>query len=638
MDNILDKIYSHYLSVEEIKKKKTEILSINSIKPLLNLKKEKNENYYTTNNYFIKITDNILNEQDLNLVKKYKLTNNKLFLHQFPKEILINNLLKKELSNNIINIHNYHFNNNLFILIMDNDGELFKDFFDKHLDNFKLLNSICIQIFFILAVLQDKFEFMHKNFNFNNIIIKKYNQNTIKYTLKNKEYEIETLNYIPVLYNFSFSTIFKIYNTKMEIYDKETNLKNTNKITTPIHQYDFMTKYKKHILNNNYFISSYDIFYFLYSFKYIKPEIKIKLYHNITNEYSILNNITNLFNYSESYMSMYDFLIKYYTNKDTKMDKKNDIKIDETSEATEIESILEIDQETIDKYKNAIIIIVKNGLGNKLMTIINLIYKYNGKPIYFLEQLSHHQNRSFVEKLRYIFPNLNTDKNYSIMSWKLFDALQKKGIKDTEYQDHEMYYTIPGFINLTDSTRNLLKMNSNYDYLINKYDLKSGIFVHYSLGDKFELNYNELQKNRVCKYALFTPEYYVENIKKMLKEKPGKVYILSDSIKIAECLLKNKILDAIFVNEKTAETFFLMCHCNRFIISESSMTVCAVYLNNNKPQVIAPNFLIDPRNNHKLINNIYFNTKIVSFIDDKKFLLNKKEEYDLIYKKCYRKN
>jgi hypothetical protein len=628
MDNILDKIYSHYLNDEEIKKKKTEILSLNSIKPLLNLKKEKNENYYTTDNYFIKITETELHDNKSDLVKKYRLSDNKLFLHQFPKEVLINNLLKKELQHNIINIHNYHFNDNLFILIMDNDGELFKDFFDKHLDNFNLLNSICTQIFFILAILQDKFEFMHKNLNFNNIIIKKYNQNTIRYVLKDKEYEINTLNYIPVLYNLSFSTIFKLYNTPMEIYDKETNLIKTNKITTPIHPYDFPFKYKKHILNNNYFISSYDIFYFLYSFKYTKPELNIKLYHNITNEYQIINNITNLFNYSESYMSMYNFLIKYYSNKDKK--------IEETIETESTE--LKIDQETIDKYKNAIIIIVKNGLGNKLMTIINIIHNYPGEKIYFLEQLSHHQNRSFVEKLRYIFPNLNTNKTYSIMSWKLFDALQKNGIKDTEYQDHVMYYTIPGFINLTDSTRNLLNMNSNYEYLLNKYDLKNGIFVHYRLGDKFELNYNELQKNKVCKYALFKPEYYTENVKKMLKERPGKVYILSDSIKIAECLLKNKIPGAIFINEKTAETFFLMTHCNRFIISESSMTVCAVYLNNNKPQVIAPNFLIDPRDNHKLINNIFFDDKLVSFDNNNGYLLNTKEQYDVIYKQCYRKN
>ena len=202
------------------------------------------------------------------------------------------------------------------------------------------------------------------------------------------------------------------------------------------------------------------------------------------------------------------------------------------------------------------------------MTIINTIHQYLGKQIYFLEQLSHHQNRSFYDKLRYIFPNLNNDPKYQIMSWKLFDALQKQGIKDTEYDDHEMYYTINGFINLTNSTKNLLKMNSNYDYLVQKYDLKNGIFVHYRLGDKFELNYNELQKNKICKYALFKPDYYVENVKKMLKEKSGKVYILSDSIKIAECLLKNKIPNAIFINEGTAETFYLMTHCNRFIISE----------------------------------------------------------------------
>jgi hypothetical protein len=628
MDNILDKIYSHYLDIKEIEIKKKEILSLNSLKILINTKKESYETFYNTEKYFIKITNNNINkDMDKNSVKKYNLTKNNLFLSKFPKEILINNLLKKELYNNIINIHNYYFSEDVSILVMDRDGELFIDFFNKNHDNMNLLNSICKQLVFILAILQDKFQFMHKNLNYNNIIIKKYNDTNIKYKLKDKEYDIETFGYIPVLYNFSFSTIFKINDTSFEIYDKvsKKNMEENKSMKKDkiIETYDFTTRYKQYILNNNYFISSYDLFYFIISFKFSADKINLKLYNtDIINRYSIINNIS-LLKYSESYLSMYDFLIKYTNEKNNNSEESTELKID---------------QETIDKYKNAIIIIVKNGLGNKLMTIINLIYKYSGKPIYFIEQLSHHQNRSFVEKLRYIFPNLNTDKDYSIMSWKLFDALQKEGIKETEYQDHEMYYTIPGFINLTTNTRNLLKMNSNYDYLLNKYDLKNGIFVHYRLGDKFELNFNELQKNKVCKYALFRPEYYVESVSKMLKEKPGKVYILSDSIKVAECLLKDKISNAIFVNEKTAETFYLMTHCNRFIISESSMTVCAVYLNNNNPQVIVPNFLIDPRDKHKLINNIYFNDKIVSFNNNKEYLLNKKDQYDKIYKLCYRKN
>jgi hypothetical protein len=112
---------------------------------------------------------------------------------------------------------------------------------------------------------------------------------------------------------------------------------------------------------------------------------------------------------------------------------------------------------------------------------------------------------------------------------------------------------------------------------------------------------------------------------------------MSDSIKVAECLLKNKIPNLIFINEGTAETFYLMTHCNRLIISESTMTVAAVYLNNNKPQVIAPDFLIDVRNNHKLINNIFFSDKIVSFVSDKKYLLINKKQYDELYKECYKK-
>ena len=108
MDNILDKIYSHYLNNKEIEIKKKEILSLNSLKVLINTKKESNETYSETKKYFIKITNNTnnTNKMDNNSVKKYTLTKNDLLLSKFPKEILINNLLKKELTNNIINIHN----------------------------------------------------------------------------------------------------------------------------------------------------------------------------------------------------------------------------------------------------------------------------------------------------------------------------------------------------------------------------------------------------------------------------------------------------------------------------------------------------------------------------------------------------
>jgi len=632
MENILNKIHLHYLNDNDIKNKKKEILSRNDIKIFQqdNNYTQKNENLFITNNYFIAIRKNHENTTNLKSIKDYILTENKLFLSQFPKEILINNLLKKELPNNIINIHNYYFNENLFILIMDNEGELFKDFFSKHLDDFNLLNSIFLHIFFILAILQDKFLFMHKNFNFNNIIIKKYTQNTIKYRLKDKEYEIETLNYIPVLYNFSHSTIFKIYDTPMEIYDKQTYLK-INKIMNLINSFDFNTKYKKHILNNNYFISSLDIFNLMYSIKYSKPKLGIKLYLvDIIGKYSNINNINNLYNYSESYLSMYEFIIKY--NFDTLNNKINN----QTN--TEFNTELKIDQATIDKYKNAIIIILKNGLGNKLMTIVNLIHKYREKPIYFLEKQSIHQLRSFYDKLKYIFPNLNTDEKYSLMSWTLFDALQKHGIKETTYVDHDVFYRIPGFINLTDNTRNLLKMNSNYDYLQDKYDLKNGIFVHYRLGDKFEINYNDLNNNKSCSFILLKAEYYINNVLKMLKEKFGQVYIMSDSIEVAKCLLNNKIPNAIFVNEKTAETFFLMTHCNRLIISDSSMTVSAIYLNNNKPQVIAPNFVVDFYSTCKINNNFFFSKDMVIFDNNKEYLLNTKGDYDIIYKQCFSKN
>jgi len=294
------------------------------------------------------------------------------------------------------------------------------------------------------------------------------------------------------------------------------------------------------------------------------------------------------------------------------------------------------DQEIINKYKNGIFVILKNGIGNKLLIITNIIHKYKNKEIYFLEQYSNHdQYDKSPEKLKYIFPNFNNnDYNIKIISWKLFDFLKEYGIKYIEYTN-DIFYDPSGLINISNSTRNLLKMNPKYDYLKDKYDLNNGIFVHYRLGDKFELNYKDCFKKRACQYALFTPKYYIDMINIMLKEKQGLIYIMSDSIKVAECLLKNKIPNLIFINEGTPETFFLMTHCNRLIISESSMTVAAAYLNNNNPQIIAPNFLINL--NRKIIKNIYFDKQMVQFIDNKKYLLINKKQYDELYYKCYKK-
>ena len=47
-------------------------------------------------------------------------------------------------------------------------------------------------------------------------------------------------------------------------------------------------------------------------------------------------------------------------------------------------------------------------------------------------------------------------------------------------------------------------MDSSYDYLLDKYDFKNGIFVHVRYGDKFKMNYNNLKSNKRFEELILT--------------------------------------------------------------------------------------------------------------------------------------
>ena len=88
MDDIIKKVYSHFLSDTELLKKEKEILSLKDIKKFNNTGSRRNiVNLYYNNNYFIKIENRITDK------KKYILTDKSLMIDKFQKEIIINNIL-----------------------------------------------------------------------------------------------------------------------------------------------------------------------------------------------------------------------------------------------------------------------------------------------------------------------------------------------------------------------------------------------------------------------------------------------------------------------------------------------------------------------------------------------------------------
>ena len=342
METILNKIFTHYLYQSELLKKEKEILSIKDLVICDHI--GRNVTLYCNENYFIKIEYRKVNQKKYLLELKSSnkctpliynpnnlgvkvcapkreivcdfelpicLNNDYLLLEKFPKEIIINGIIRKELPNNIIKIKNYYFSDEEQILVMEHAGITFKDFIINNLKdkkNYDAINTKIYEIFIILAILQDKFKFMHKDFKYENITMKKINNEFNTYILNDKKYKIKSYGYIPVLIDMATSTIFKIYNKDFEIYNFQNNPYTHNKTSFPkyINSKLYISKYEWYVRDVNRFIESFDIYRLIYSISLTTDISKIK----IIKDYFEASKIKN-YDYSETLLSPATFLEKF---------------------------------------------------------------------------------------------------------------------------------------------------------------------------------------------------------------------------------------------------------------------------------------------------------------------------------------
>jgi hypothetical protein len=190
---------------------------------------------------------------------------------------------------------------------MENAGITFKDLIMKDKNNLELINSKLYEIFILLAILQHKFKFMHKDLKCENILMKETSSEFNEYSLDGKQYKIKSYGYIPVLIDMPTSTIFKIDNKDFEIYDiiKSTYVHNINKFKKLINPKDFLNKYLWYIRDVNKYNPSFDIYHLIISINLIIDISKIK----IIKEYFNKSGFTSSYDYSESLMNPFKFII-----------------------------------------------------------------------------------------------------------------------------------------------------------------------------------------------------------------------------------------------------------------------------------------------------------------------------------------
>jgi hypothetical protein len=198
-----------------------------------------------------------------------------------------------------------------------------------------------------------------------------------------------------------------------------------------------------------------------------------------------------------------------------------------------------------------------------------------------------------------------------INKYKIFKHLNFLDFSEDEISNLKTY-------NETNLIYNEINFNTNYNYIINGHYQSYKYFIHLIDDIKQELFsqipeiYNEmlLKYIKISNYKetclihirrgdylvfsnihpLCSDEYYIKAICEINKKKNIKYLIFSDDINYIKYWPIIKLLDYYIVEEVDPEkTILLMSFCDNFIIANSSMSLVAYYLRNNKDaKLIAP--------------------------------------------------
>jgi hypothetical protein len=258
---------------------------------------------------------------------------------------------------------------------------------------------------------------------------------------------------------------------------------------------------------------------------------------------------------------------------------------------------------------NYVLTYIKEGLGNKVYILANMIYfflelrKLNPDfvKMYVGIAISHHEKgKGQIDDFRNIFPNTLTYDWLEFIEDETFDKLKKectfieqkdlnlkkvskietplwiKANYNMSLVPFNKYYKL--FENIFSVNPELLNLQYNYDY-------ENDIFIHIRYGDKVEL----VKKGRTH-ILLMTPQFYREALNLMkISSKSGKVYIFTDSPEIVrEKIFPKEIFsNFIITSEPSYVVFHLAKMFKHIIMTDSSLTQTGAIFNENPKKIIS---------------------------------------------------
>ena len=71
------------------------------------------------------------------------------------------------------------------------------------------------------------------------------------------------------------------------------------------------------------------------------------------------------------------------------------------------------------------LLVLKNGIGNKIFIIINFLHRYPKHTFYIVDRTTHHQEGTQEEKIWNLFPLLKEHPRIKFIRWKKYDELKR---------------------------------------------------------------------------------------------------------------------------------------------------------------------------------------------------------------------
>lgn len=224
---------------------------------------------YKGNDVAIKIMDLYL---DTPLIKTFN--DNNIITQTAINDIIISFVLGKLNNKTIQKFYGYKITDDHVILVKELCAESFLDRLAKFNDC--IISNLLIHI--LLSYWQYFKHGNHCDIKYENILIKKRNDNFVKYKIDDKIYKIKTYGYIPVLTDFGSSMLYAELNDKKMLIKRHTDWKNNN------YKNNYLDKYvlTKEYINDGHKII-YNILYYRAKLnKYIKLNWIVKFYKKIS--------------------------------------------------------------------------------------------------------------------------------------------------------------------------------------------------------------------------------------------------------------------------------------------------------------------------------------------------------------------